>query len=775
MKKVFFVIVIALLSATRAFSQLSGTVVDGATGESLMGAVAQFGRRATVTNAYGYFSIASATGADTLRVSFLGYKTAVLHIDTSQKTALKVPLEPATQTIGEVTAMAKSLYRSEIERPQMSHHKVSQADIKSIATIMGEPDALKSLQLMPGVNNVADGSANLSVRGGSHDQNLVILDEAPVYNPTHAMGFISAFSADAISSVDLYKGALPVRYGGRLTSVMDVRMKEGNMSEKRVCGSLGILTSRIMVEGPLSTDKSSFMLSGRFGYGWLFNKCIDIADKLYNHDNKLLFDDIAMKINKRVGDRDRVFLSAYMSQDAFRYDVVDAAADIKWSNRTLTGRWNHVFSPTIFANTTITASQYGYKHNYSSGGLMYDWRARMGEVDAKIDFQQSTELAELTYGFSTEFHHYRPGKMKPLDKVSSGESRDLGSKNMTNQALYFGVEKNFGGLLNFSGGLRMSLTTELGPVESINYADKMRETPLDTVLYKKLRPVKSYFLAEPRLAASLTLSENLSLKASYSRTAQSQHLLTNSALSMPTDIWIPADKYAKPQSANSFAVGVHSFIPSLELELSMEAYFRKTKDLVDFKDGAILRMNEHYEQELLSGKGKAKGIELMIRKDAKNYSITTSYTLSEAKRQVDGINKGRWYYDMYDQRHNLSVAAMVKPWRWLSLSTTFGCHSGGRRTLPIGRYEVYGIVVPVYSERNGFKLPTFHRLDFSARFDLRSHGRFNHFLDLTVYNVYNKKNPISVYTDPLSGIYSEKYKMIYVYRVVPTLTYTFNF
>ncbi|MBQ3635796.1 MAG: TonB-dependent receptor [Bacteroidales bacterium] len=766
-----------LFSSLYTSAQISGTVVDARTGEALSGAVALFGGHATVTNNYGFFSIANANATDSLRVSFLGYKPYLVLVDARKTHTIAVKMEEDAKSIGEVTAKASSIYKAEMASPVMSHHHVTQEQLRSVPMIFGEPDALKTLQLMPGVNSVADGSSNLSVRGGSHDQNLVILDEAPVYNPTHAIGMISAFNPDAVRSVDMFKSSLPARYGGRLTSVVDVRMKEGNNQKYEVNGAVGIINSRLAIEGPIKKDTSSFLVSGRAGYGKFFNKFAEMFNKRHHHDNdKLAFNDITAKVNRRMGNGDRLYLSAYMTNDNFHFNVIDNAAEIKWNNRTLTGRWNHIFSPTVFANTTVAASHYGYKQHHAYGSIVYDWTASMGEVDAKLDLDHTTSFAHLTYGADIQFHHYRPGKIAPINGKSMN-THDMGSRNMATAAAYLSAEKTFFDRLNISAGLRLSLNAQLGPVNTISYADAEREIPVDTTRTSRLNLAKAYFNPEPRLATSFVISEYLTLKASYTHTCQGQHLLSTSALSMPTDIWVPADTHIKPQTANSFAIGLHGIIPPLDIELSAEAYYRETKNLLDFKDGVDLKMNEFYEQATLQGRGRAKGVEFMLRKDARRFSLMTSYTLSVAKRQINGINDDRWYYDLFDQRHNFSFTGLVNITDRISLATTFNYHTGGRRTLPTSAVKLYGNTFGIYTERNGYTMPDFHRLDLSAHFKLRNHGRYHHSIDLSVINVYGRKNVFNVLVKPEVIQYwdNQDYKMMYLYRWVPSITYIFRF
>lgn len=763
----------------KAQGHVDGYVVDAANGETLPSAFLRMARSdaRTVSNGYGFFSLPSSSVQDTVVVSYLGYETLTMPLSAGPHANIRLALKPIVRTLNEVTVNAPGSYKAELQTPAMSHHRLSNSELTRTVMMFGEPDVLKSLQLMPGVNAAADGSNNLSVRGGSHDQNLILLDEAIVFNPSHAMGVVSAFNPDAILDVNFYKGAIPARYGGRLSAVVDMRMREGDNKAYKIRGGVGTVCSRLMIEGPIKNDKASFIASARRGYAYIVNKVQSIFD-YRDYDpakNDASFGDYTAKVNWKISDNDRLFASAYVGHDAFNYSFVMSGTDTKWSNKTATVRWNHLFSPTLFANTTVTASMYDYGQEQKGDALDCEWTAKMSEIDAKIDVDHYVAWSRLQYGLGIEAHRYEPGKISPTSRQSSVREVEMTKRRMGLGYAYVGANREVG-RFQMSLGLRLSVAPQIGPATVFNYADADRTVATDSTTYGHGEFVKTYFAAEPRIGLSFVCSDFLTLKASYSRTKQFQHLLTNSALSLPTDIWTPADSYAPPQLSDAVALGVHSFIEPLGVEASAEVYMKWLDNVIDFKDGADLKMNEHYETQLLSGFGYAKGLEILIRKEAPRYAFSLAYTLSEAKRKIDGVNGGEWYYARYDQRHNVSLSALFRPTDRLDLSAVFRYHTGGRTTLPEQTFFYMGVRYCNYTERNGYEMPAYHRLDVSATLKLDEHKHWEHSLVFALANVYGRKNVYSMYTkgDLWERSDLRLYKM-YLYRWMPSVTYVFCF
>lgn len=796
MKRLLLILLLTVAIRTTA-QTVCGYVTDAHTGERLPNAlVYNPSTKATaLSNAYGYYSLSHTTQGDTIVARFVGYVMAKTVVKNAAKADIKIV--PESKQLGEVKVQGESAFRRELQLPKMSHHYISSTQIKTNAVMFGEADALKTIQLMPGVNSAADGSTNLSVRGGSYDQNLILLDEATVYNPAHTMGIFTAFNADAMSGVDLYKGDLPARYGGKLSAVVDMKMREGNNQHSSVQGGIGTIASRLLVEGPLKRDTASFMLAGRVGYsevlqglGSLMYNVVDIIDDIhYNyylqHENdKIHFFDLCAKVNWVRDENNKFYISGYASRDGFVCPILSIGTKQNWGNQTATMRWNHIYSPNLFGNATLTFSNYNYVQRQTSDVRNFEWQSGMREFTLKNDLDYYRDRMHITMGAAAEMHFYNPGQIEPLSG-SVMQEMHLDKKRALQLSAYVGNEHKITDRLTLSYGMRLSSSLQLGPATVRHYTQMPLYT--DSTEYGKARLVKSYWRAEPRLAASYSLDDNTTLKASYARTVQYQHLLNNSALGMPTDVWAPADSYIRPQEADAFAVGVHKYIPSKNIEASVEGYFKAMHHIIDFCDNAELIGNNHIETQVLSGKGRAWGLEAMLRRDGKIGSVLMSYTLSKAERQIDGVNKGNWYYAVYDQRHNFAINSLLKLSERWSLSGTWRYHTGGRATMPIDTYYYKFANVAVYTERNGYKMPAFHRLDVSAIYDFKRNvgRRWKSQLVFSLYNVYGRKNAYSVFartTMPYND-YSDKRKderqlsgyMMYLYKWVPSITYNFNF
>ncbi len=786
MKKNLLILLLAVAIRTTA-QTVCGYVTDAQTGERLPNALIYNSttKATALSNAYGYYSLARTAKGDTIVARFVGYVTAQTVVKNAEKA--NISLVPDNRKLGEVEVRGESAFRRELQQPQMSHHYISASQIKTNAVMFGEADALKTLQLMPGVNSAADGSTNLSVRGGSYDQNLILLDEATVYNPAHTMGLFTAFNADAMSGVDLYKGDLPARYGGKLSAVVDMKMREGNNQHVAVQGGLGTIASRLLVEGPLKKDTASFMLAGRVGYSALVNTflrainsqevlCIDDLYDAYDRleGTDVRFYDFCAKVNWVKDENNKFYLSGYASKDGFVCPILAISTKQNWGNQTGTLRWNHIYSPNLFGNATLTYSNYKYVQRQTNDVRNFEWQSGMRELTLKNDLDYYRNRMHVTAGAAAEMHFYNPGQIEPLSDSSAVKATHLDKKRALQLSAYIGNEHKITDRFTLSYGLRLSSSIQLGPATVRNYTSM----PIfaDTTVYGKARVVKSYWRAEPRLAASYSLDDNATLKASYARTVQYQHLLNNSALGMPTDIWAPADSYICPQEADAFAVGLHGYMPRTKIEASVEGYYKKMYHIIDFCDNAEIVGNNHIETEILSGKGRAWGLEAMLRRDGKRGSVLMSYTLSKAERQIDGVNHGDWYYAVYDQRHNFAINCLLKLSERWSLSSTWRYHTGGRTTMPIAMYSFEGNDVGIYSERNGYKMPDFHRLDASAIYDFKRNAgrRWKSQLVFSLYNVYGRKNAYSVFARSSVETGFQGY-MMYLYKWVPSITYNFTF
>lgn len=723
-----------------------GYVKEKATGESLPNAIVASGSNYAVSNGYGYFSISSAS--DTLTVSAYGYATVKRPVSEAVNGRLDFALAPLHTDIDEVTVTSKSPFHTELLMPRMSHHSVSAADIRDNIAIFGEADALKTLQSLPGVSSAADGSVNLSVRGSSHDQNMILIDEATVYNPSHALGLFSGFNPDAVSNVEFYKSGYSPKYGGKLAAVVDIRMKEGNNQQLHVDGGLSNVVSRLKVETPIVKDVGSVMVAGRYGNGRIVNQIGYFFDiSMATQDDIVKFYDLCAKTNWHLSPSDRLFASFYTSHDRFRCIALSQDNNQEWGNKTATLRWNHIFSDRMFANYTATASSYSYLQQQEKDMRDFQWTAGQSELTLKADYDMYHGKTHFSYGADFELHHYNPGQVDPLNSRSAMLPHHLKKKNMTMAALYANAEIGITDRLSTSVGLRLS-------------------SAYNAKLYGKV---------EPRVAVSYSLSANAALKASYSHTAQYDHMLTNSALGMPTDIWMPISRIIVPQTANTFSAGIHSAVADGAVELSAEAYYKHIGSAFDYKDNAKLNMNDDVDLEVKKGEGRAYGLETMAKYSNSRVKAHLSYTYSVSERKSAEINNGNWYYAAYDQRHNLTASTSLHA-RRNDFSLMFKLHTGGRATVPYTTFSYVGVTLAQYTERNGYVMPLFHRLDFSWCHYFKPHKKFDSNIVFSLYNCYGRKNAYSVF---VKGEYynmsvPEGY-MMYLYRWMPSLTFNFKF
>lgn len=745
------IIITLLISVSVKMSgqKVFGYVREAATGESIPGAIVVSGGKATLANEYGYFSTEATSAADTIFFVATGYKTEKRTANDCQNGRLDVAMSLLSADIEEVTVVSQSTFRTELAMAKLSKHSIGQIDIKNNAVMFGEADAFKTLQCLPGVASAADGSVNLSVRGSSHDQNMILIDEATVYNPSHAIGLFSAFNPDAIQRIDFYKSGYSPRFGGKLAAVADIRMKEGNNQAFAMEGSAGTIGSRLLIETPVVKGIGSVMLAARMGYGDLVNTVVDFVDDGYKHaDDVMRFYDVCFKTNWNISPYNKIFASAYTSHDEFKCSILSQDNVQEWGNMTGTLRWNHIFSQSLFSNFTLTYSNYDYLQQREMDVRDYEWKAGMREATFKADFDHYRGAHHVTFGLDLGGHFYNPGQIDPLNSASIMEPRHMKKRHMFAMAAYANDEVKVGDKLNIAAGLRLSCAMN----------------------------GSAYAGIEPRLSAAYALSANLFAKASYARTMQFDHVLTNSALGMPTDIWMPISKAVKPQRANTVAAGLQSIIDPAGIELSCELYYKRMRKTIDYKDNADLHMNEDVESEIKEGEGRAYGLETMAKYSNRLLSAQASYTLSNAERRADEINGGSWYYAAYDQRHNLSVNATLHAGKRDDISLAFKYHTGGRATMPYDTYMYDGVLMALYTERNGYKKPDFHRLDVSWCHTLKSTHRWKSQIIVALYNCYGRKNAYSVFIKgDRYDLSDAKGHILYLYRWVPSVTYSFKF
>ncbi len=757
--------------AAKRFS-VSGHIKDATTGEDLFGATVLVTelKTGTISNEYGYYSISFQKGTYTLSISYLGYVTQVHKVTVERDILLDISLEPSLSNLNEVEIRAERTDEN-VRAAEMSVIKMDVKTINKIPALMGEVDIIKAIQLLPGVQMVSEGASGFSVRGGSPDQNLILLDEATVYNPSHFLGFFSVFNNDAIKDVKLYKGDLPAQYGGRLASVLDVRMKDGNQKRFAATGGIGLISSRLTLEGPIIKDNTSFLVSGRRTYADLF---LPLSNDENAQDSRLYFFDFNAKINHTFNEKNRLYLSGYFGRDVFK----NPFAYMKLGNATATARWNHLFSQKVFSNFTFVYSRY----NYNLGTANDDdpnsflWTSNLQDYQLKGDmtYYASTDHV-LRFGFSSTLHVFDPGKARGTGEESLFTEYALDRNYSLESAVYISNDHNVGSRLTLKYGLRFSLFQNVGPGTVYSYDDEFKLT--DSTVYGSGDFYKAYFGIEPRLGLTYLLSETSSLKASYSHTYQYLQLAQNSTAGTPLDIWFSASPNVRPQVADQLAVGYFRNFRKNTIETSVEVYYKWMNRSIDFKDHAELLLNKQLEGELRFGKAWSYGIEFMVKKAEGRLNGWVSYTYSRTFREFADINDGKAYPAPYDSPHDFSIVMNFEASKRWSLSANWIYSTGKPVTFPTGRAVIGGAIVPIYSDRNAYRMMDYHRLDLSATlYPKPKERRFDWDLVFSVYNAYNRHNAWAInFVQDTENPYTTYAEMTYLFGIIPAITFNFRF
>ena len=751
---------------------IDGQIRDKTSGELLAGAtlfVAELST-GTVSNAYGFYSLSLPANHYLLRFSYVGYQNKLISINLKSDTTINVRMDGLQNQLNEVEIKATGK-RENIINPLMSVHKMEMSTIRKIPSFLGEVDLIKALQLLPGVKFVAEGSSGFSVRGGGSDQNLMLLDEATVYNAGHLMGFFSVFNSDAVKSVKLFKGDLPPAYGGRLSSLVEVRMKEGNTQSFHGSGGVGLISTRLMLEGPIQKYKSSFMVSGRRTYADLFLK-LSSDEKLRN--NRLYFYDLNTKLNFFINKNNHIYLSGYFGKDVFKNDFFQ----MNWGNTTGTLRWNHLFNKKLFANTSFVVNRFNYNLGLAENNpRSFVWQSALTDLNLHSNFDWFLNPDnKLNFGFSIIYHDFFPGKIKGTGQESVIDEYRLPDNFALESAFYFGNDQKITRQVSLKYGFRISIFNNLGPSTLFHYNADYQVS--DSTVYVKKGIFHTYWAFEPRVGIIFRLNENSSLKTSYARNVQYIQKAQNSTAGNPLDIWFQANPNIKPQIGDQIAMGYYRNLNNNNFEASLEVYYKWIKNAIDFKDHADLLLNKYLDGELRVGKAYSYGLEFMLKKTKGKFSGWLSYTYSRSMHQIAGINGGKKYPAPYDRPNDLSLVLNYDINSHLSLGMTWVYLTGQPVTFPVSRFEYGGSIIPVYSSRNAYRLPDYHRLDLSLNWKLKQKKgkKFGHSLNFSIYNVYNRKNPwvINFENDPdiPNATYAEK---TYLFGILPTVTYNFHF
>jgi len=720
----------AFLFSTLAISQnsytLSGTITDKDNGVTLFGA-SVFLKGTTIgviTNEYGFYSLTAPEGPYTLAISFMGFTEVnnQITLDSNQKMDYEIS-EVSTQ-LEEVIVTADEPERASLRKPEMSVSKLNIATVKQMPVVLGEVDILKSLQMLPGVTSNGEGTGGFHVRGGAQDQNLVLLDEAIIYNTSHMFGFFSVFNADAIKDVKLYKGGIPARFGGRVSSVLDVRQKDGNSKNIALTGGIGIISSRLTVEGPLFKEKGSFLIAGRRSYA-------DLLLKASGNKNSISFYDLNLKTNYNINENNRLFLSGYFGRDSFKFGK---NFNSSYGNSSGNLRWNHIFNDKLFSNASAIISKYDYELGITSE--QFDWISSINNYNLKYDFKYYlSDKFKLDFGVSGIYYDFDPGQIKPTSETSSVNPLSLDQKKAFESGIYINAEYKLSKNISAQYGLRYSAFNRLGGQAMVDYENNQpvvynselgiyeRGTAIGETTYEKGKTIKRFGNFEPRVSFAYQLNENSSVKAGFSRVAQYIHLLSNTSSATPLDVWTPSGQFVKPQLSNQYAVGYFRNFKDKAYSLEVEAYYKNVDNRIDYIDGSNLIGQNTIETEILNGESRAYGLEFLLRKNEGKFTGWIAYTLSKAEQRTPGgtagglgINNGAWYNTAFDRTHDISVSGAYRLNDKWSFGTNLVFQTGRPVTYPNGQYKYEGLSIASYSDRNSDRLPAYHRLDVSVNY-----------------------------------------------------------
>lgn len=764
---------------------LSGIVSEEKSNETLIGVNIVFPEigTGTTTNEYGFYSITLPKGTYSIVVSYLGYQTITETIELNDNISNNIGLAESLENLDEVI-ITKNIEKLNIKNPQMSVNTLTSGTIKQIPVVLGEADVIKAITLLPGVTNAGEASSGFNVRGGAADQNLILLDEAIIYNSSHLFGFFSVFNPDAIKDIRLYKGGIPSRYGGRVSSVLDIYQKEGNSKTFNLNGGIGLVASRLLAEGPLKKDKGSFLVGGRSSYAHLFFPIFDLKNVAY-------FYDLNTKLSYKLNDRNNIYLSGYFGRDVFE---IQDSFENTYGNSVINFRWNHLFSDKLFSNLSLIYSDYYYSLNLNF--VEFDWISGIQNFNLKYDLKHYlNDKLKLEYGLNSIYYRFNPGEINPTSESSGINPLKLIDKFAFENAVYVDVEHKISNKLALSYGLRFSTFLRLGQDELNVYANNRpvifndnlkiyeKADPIDTETFKRRDVIADFYNLEPRFSIAYQITSNSSVKASYNRMSQYLHLLSNTNSPTPLDVWSPSGKYIKPQLLDQFAIGYFKNFNNDDYSLEFEGFYKTIKNRIDYIDGADLIANNAIEQVILNGKARAYGLELLLRKNSGRFKGWLAYTLSKSEQQTKGItpnelgiNNGDWYNTPHDKTHDISVTTSYKlNDRW-EISSNFLFQTGQPATFPNGQYVYNGIVIPNYGQRNTNRLPSYNRLDISFKYQPKQsvNKKWQGHWVFGVYNVYNRKNAASINFSQNATTGINEATRLSIFGIVPSISYNFK-
>lgn len=786
-----YAIIMLLLIPFTGISQskftISGTLKDNANGETLFGATVFLKGTSigTMTNEYGFYSLTAPEGKYTLSISYIGYASIEKEIQLTENIKFNASLKEDTNVLDEVVITSEESKKVDLRSPQMSTTKISSQTIKQIPVVLGEIDIIKSIQLLPGVTNAGEGASGFNVRGGAEDQNLILLDEAIIYNASHLFGFFSVFNNDAIKDVKLYKGGIPAKFGGRVSSVLDVRQKDGNNKEFKLTGGIGLISSRLTAEAPLFGDKGSFLVAGRASYANIFLT-------LANNENRVGFYDLNLKTNYQLNEKNRLYLSAYFGNDdvSFTNSFFNS-----YGNLSANLRWNHIFSDKLFSNLSAIYSRYNYDLQLEFVGL--DWLSRIDNYNLKydVDYYLNDKL-KFDFGASGIYYKFNPGEIRKLTPESSINEDFLDKKFAVETGIYASLEHKISNKLTAMYGLRYSYFNRFGSQVLNTYANDLpvvynptlgiyeRAEPTGQINYGDKESIASFGNFEPRFALSYQLNEKSSIKTSYNRMAQYLHLISNTTSATPLDIWAPSGEFLKPQIADQVALGYFRNFKNNMYSIEAETYYKTVKNRIDYINGAELIAQNTIEREILNGDARAYGLEFLLRKNKGDLTGWIAYTLSKSEQRTPGgaaggpgLNNGDWYNTPFDRTHDLSVTGNYKYNDKWTFNANFVFQTGRPVTYPNGQFQYNGLSIPTYSTRNADRLPSYNRLDVSATLTPRNNKnrKWQGEWVFGIYNLYSRRNAASIRFGVNDESGANEAERTSIFGITPSITYNFKF
>jgi hypothetical protein len=749
---------------------VSGTIKSKSTGESIIGATVRAINQpaGTTSNEYGFYSITLLKGSYQFEISAVGKKTDTVSIELDKDLRQNIFLDDEAKNLGEVVVTARSRDGRTITGTQMGVEKISTKEIKNIPVLLGERDVLKTIQLLPGIKAAGDGNAGFFVRGGSADQNQILLDEANVYNANHLLGFFSTFNSDAIKDVTVYKGGMPAQYGGRLSSVLDIKMNDGNNQNYNVSGGIGLISAKLNVEGLIRKNKSSFLVTGRRTYADMFLQAS--PDSTLN-GSRLYFYDLNAKVNYELGEKDKIYASGYFGKDKLGFGD---QFGINWGNSTGTLRWNHIFSKKLFSNTSLIYSNYDYEIKIRNGSNDFSIFSQIRDWNLKQDYQlNANSKNKIRFGWSSIYHRVRPGE------ISSSENSSIGTQTQQRQyslenAAYFSNTWKLSDKFNITYGARLTAFSVLGKGDF--YTLNSNGQIIDTTSYKTGEVVKTYWNPEPRLAMGYQFNNSSSVKASYVRNVQNMHLISNSTSSTPTDRWVSSNNIIQPEISDQVSLGYYKNLAGNKYELTIETYYKSLQNQIDYRDGADVFSTDTVETQLLFGKGRAYGVEWLFRKKTGKLTGWLSYTLSKTERKIDGINNYEWYNVRQDRTHDIAIVGMYQLTKKWTLSANWIYYTGDAITFPNGKYTIDGQTVYYYTNRNGYRMPSYHRLDLGATVLLKQKKNRSSELAFSLYNAYGRENAYTItFSDDAENPEKTEAVQTSLFRWIPSVSFNFKF